>query len=653
MNERVLQLLIQAKNNAGPAVTAAKAAFQGFSNKAKQSLKGIRTVSKNVANAFKKNWIAVVAVIFIVQKAVKALIGTIKDIGLEAAVEVENLRVRLRVVLGSIAEGNKVFEDMARLAGEVPKTYQEIMSSATDLAGVVKGGSEDIKKLMPIIVDISAATGISVRDTTSQMIRMYSAGAAAADMFRERGITAALGFQAGVSISAKETIDTIVRQWEDGTGKFVGASEQLKSIWIGLTSMLEDKWFNFKRLVGEAGFFDTVKLDLAALNKVLEELYTNGEIDKWSKKVSDAFVSMYNSALDFVAFMISGSGQVKDIFNEMSLGANSLRIGVMQISLAWQHLRLIRDPLNFKKHLQGINDLKNKIAEAETENTNLAAEALKDYSETWKTTLQEIIDQVEIMKEKLGPEFAEKAAEAEAAIAKLKEEFAATDETVDTFASNFMDKIEAASQAALNLGSIMGSIVVSQIDRLSQGIGSAFSNMVMKGKNFGKSMMEVFANMGAMFIQQITAMIVKWAIMQTIGAAFSASSLALASGMAATLTSIWSVPATLASIATGGGAASVGALAVVGALAASQAAAFAVQGIPALAEGGIVRKPTLALIGEKGPEAVVPLSSGGMGTGSTEITVNIDNASFNSQDQVNEVMEELVFLLDTRERSRV
>jgi len=34
-------------------------------------------------------------------------------------------------------------------------------------------------------------------------------------------------------------------------------------------------------------------------------------------------------------------------------------------------------------------------------------------------------------------------------------------------------------------------------------------------------------------------------------------------------------------------------------------------GIPAMASGGIVTEPTLALIGEAGPEAVVPLSGGG------------------------------------------
>lgn len=35
--------------------------------------------------------------------------------------------------------------------------------------------------------------------------------------------------------------------------------------------------------------------------------------------------------------------------------------------------------------------------------------------------------------------------------------------------------------------------------------------------------------------------------------------------------------------------------------------------IPLLAKGGIVNRPTLAVVGERGPEAVVPLGSGGMG----------------------------------------
>ena len=48
---------------------------------------------------------------------------------------------------------------------------------------------------------------------------------------------------------------------------------------------------------------------------------------------------------------------------------------------------------------------------------------------------------------------------------------------------------------------------------------------------------------------------------------------------------------------------------------------FSVPNIPYLAEGGIVTGPTLAMIGERGPEAVIPLS--GRGNGMGNYTINI------------------------------
>jgi TP901 family phage tail tape measure protein len=52
---------------------------------------------------------------------------------------------------------------------------------------------------------------------------------------------------------------------------------------------------------------------------------------------------------------------------------------------------------------------------------------------------------------------------------------------------------------------------------------------------------------------------------------------------------------------------------------------WGIGGLPALAEGGIVMGPTLALIGEAGPEAVVPLSRG-MGGGQTIVNVTVTSA---------------------------
>lgn len=50
--------------------------------------------------------------------------------------------------------------------------------------------------------------------------------------------------------------------------------------------------------------------------------------------------------------------------------------------------------------------------------------------------------------------------------------------------------------------------------------------------------------------------------------------------------------------------------------------------IPMLAEGGIVTRPTLAIIGEAGPEAVVPLRQGGNGIVGPNITINITGNEF-------------------------
>lgn len=56
---------------------------------------------------------------------------------------------------------------------------------------------------------------------------------------------------------------------------------------------------------------------------------------------------------------------------------------------------------------------------------------------------------------------------------------------------------------------------------------------------------------------------------------------------------------------------------------------FDVPNIPELANGGIVTGPTLALIGEAGPEAVVPLDrAGGMGT--TNVTINVNGGDPNA-----------------------
>jgi hypothetical protein len=48
--------------------------------------------------------------------------------------------------------------------------------------------------------------------------------------------------------------------------------------------------------------------------------------------------------------------------------------------------------------------------------------------------------------------------------------------------------------------------------------------------------------------------------------------------------------------------------------------------IPALAKGGIVTSPTLAMVGEAGPEAVIPLNRAKAGFGGGDITIQVSGA---------------------------
>ena len=205
---------------------------------------------------------------------------------INAAAESENYGVRLKALLGSTEEANKAFKDMADLAGRIPFEFREVMSAGTQLAGVMQKGREEINQYLPIIADLAAVTGLTLEEATGQVIRMYSAGAAAADLFRERGILAMLGFQAGVTISAEETREQLIRAWEDPLSKFRGAADDLGKTWRGLISMISDRWFQFRNLVAESGLFDAAKSSAQSFIDMMDEATKTGALAEFAEKLS-------------------------------------------------------------------------------------------------------------------------------------------------------------------------------------------------------------------------------------------------------------------------------------------------------------------------------------------------------------------------------
>lgn len=199
----------------------------------------------------------------------------------DAARENENYRLRLSATLGTMEEANKLFKSMSDYAATVPFQYGDIMAAATSLSGVVKGGAAEVERLMPMIGDLAAVSGLSIQETTDQIIRMYSNGAASADLFQQRGILAMLGFQSGVSYTAEQTMKKLEYEYERNGSKFKGLTVEMAKTWDGMISMIGDTWREFRITVMDAGLYDALKEALQDINREFKEwLLNNKELIK-------------------------------------------------------------------------------------------------------------------------------------------------------------------------------------------------------------------------------------------------------------------------------------------------------------------------------------------------------------------------------------
>ena len=192
--------------------------------------------------------------------AIRSIVGTGRSI--------EDLQVRLKQLFGSTEEGAKAFDVMAKFAARVPFSLEQIQQASGNLA-VVAGDADQLSKILEITGNVAAVTGIHFATTAEQIQRSFAGGIASADIFRERGVRDLLGFSAGATVSAEETIKAFERVFGKG-GRFGKATDELANTFTGTLSMLGDKLFNFKRDVAGEGFFDQLKKEFKSLNEFIE-----------------------------------------------------------------------------------------------------------------------------------------------------------------------------------------------------------------------------------------------------------------------------------------------------------------------------------------------------------------------------------------------
>ena len=172
---------------------------------------------------------------------------------IDVGIQVENLQVRLKALFGSAEEGTRAFENMVEFAGKVPFTLNQIQSASGNLA-VVADDADHLAEILAITGNVAAVTGIDFGVAASQIQRSFSGGIAAADIFREKGVRNMLGFSAGATISAEQTVVAFKRVFGKG-GEFGNMTDELANTLTGTVSMIKDKFFAFQLAVAESFFF--------------------------------------------------------------------------------------------------------------------------------------------------------------------------------------------------------------------------------------------------------------------------------------------------------------------------------------------------------------------------------------------------------------
>ena len=227
--------------------------------------------------------------------ALGVAVGALAVKAVGTAIEMENLRIRLDALGGSSEAGAKSLEVITAAAQKLPFSLKEIANASTSLITVSKD-TNDLGKNIQLTADIAAASGLSFQDTAQQIQRAFSSGAASADMFRERGILASAGFQAGVTYSIDET-----RKKFEQFGKTIeGVSNRLNDTLTGALSQLGDQ---FDKL--QAAFGKPISTALgAAINMLVDD------INKASESTTNLATTLGQKAalaiadfIDFIALM--------------------------------------------------------------------------------------------------------------------------------------------------------------------------------------------------------------------------------------------------------------------------------------------------------------------------------------------------------------
>ena len=163
----------------------------------------------------------------------------------EAGKLTQQLQVRFKLLFNSAEEGSKAFQKLNEFAGKVPFSLEAIAQGSGNLA-VISEDADDLARILEVTGNVAAATGLDFAQTATQIQRSFAGGIASADIFRERGVRAMLGFEAGAKVSIEETRKRFFEVFANG-GQYSRATADFEQTLEAQVSFVQDAYFRFRQ----------------------------------------------------------------------------------------------------------------------------------------------------------------------------------------------------------------------------------------------------------------------------------------------------------------------------------------------------------------------------------------------------------------------
>jgi hypothetical protein len=212
---------------------------------------------------------------------------------------VEKSRIQFNAFFGDVKQGGQAFQILNKYAATVPFTLDKIISGGTALAAISDGPLE-LGKNLELVGNLAATANISFQDAALQYQRVASAGVAAADLLRDKGVTGLLGFVAGAQYSAEESVKVFEETFLNG-GRFSKVANDLAGTLEGNVSMVEDFYFKIKATAAKP-LFEGLTQQVRDLVGDFKE--NDAELKKLAKRIGESLAVGFGNLGKLIKFVV-------------------------------------------------------------------------------------------------------------------------------------------------------------------------------------------------------------------------------------------------------------------------------------------------------------------------------------------------------------